>query len=70
MVHSDTSHVSLPCGDWPEQSQSDNVLADFDTGRVNIDPPMMFADWPVAGNLTFFKLDSFVNSNRDTGKAS
>ena len=27
----------------------------FDTGRVNLDPKMMCADWPVAGNLTLFQ---------------
>ena len=24
----------------------------FDAGRVNLDPPITCADWPVAGNLT------------------
>ena len=35
---------------------ADNLNSErFDTGRVNIDPPMMCADWPVAGNLTIFQ---------------
>ena len=51
VVYFDTSHVSLPCGDWSEQSQSGNVLPYF-VSRVNLDPPMMCADWPVAGNVT------------------
>ena len=35
---------------WPTIS-----IREFDTGRVNLDPPMMCADWPVAGNLTLFQ---------------
>ena len=25
------------------------------TGRVNLDPPMTCADWPVGGNMTLFQ---------------
>ena len=31
------------------------VWREFDTRRVNLDPPIMCADWPVAGNLTLFQ---------------
>ena len=32
----------------------------FDTGRVNLDPKMMCADWPVAGNLALFQTQVIV----------
>ena len=35
-----------------QQSQFSKVRREFDTGRVNLDPPMTCADWPVPGNLT------------------
>ena len=41
--------VLLNCG---QQSQFSQVRREFDAGRVNLDPPMTCADWPVAGNLT------------------
>ena len=44
--------VLLNCG---RQSQFSKVRREFDTGRVNLDPPMTCADWPVAGNLTLFQ---------------
>ena len=51
------THVPIPynkfhCG---RQSQFSKVRREFDTGRVNLDPPMTCADWPVAGNLTLFQ---------------
>ena len=33
---------------WPTIS----IRREFDAGRVNLDPPMTCADWPVPGNLT------------------
>ena len=41
--------VLLNCG---QQSQFSKVRREFDAGRVNLDPPITCADWPVAGNLT------------------
>ena len=41
--------VLLNCG---QQSQFSKVRREFDAGRVNLDPPMTCADWPVPGNLT------------------
>ena len=41
--------VLLNCG---QQSQFSKVRREFDAGRVNLDPPMTYADWPVPGNLT------------------
>ena len=40
--------VLLNCG---QQSQFSKVRREFDAGRVNLDPPMTCADWPVPGNL-------------------
>ena len=40
---------------WPTISIS---RREFDTGRVNLDPPMMCADWPVASSLTLFKIQT------------
>ena len=46
-------NCELPyCG---RQSQFSKVWPEFDTGRVNLDPAMLCADWPVAGNLTLFQ---------------
>ena len=36
--------VLLNCG---QQSQFSKVRREFDAGRVNLDPPMTCADWPV-----------------------
>ena len=44
--------VLLNCG---RQAQFSKVRREFDTGRVNLDPPMTCADWPAAGNLTIFQ---------------
>ena len=41
--------VLLNCG---QQSKFSKVRREFDAGRVNLDPPMTCADWPVPGNLT------------------
>ena len=41
--------VLLNCG---QHSQFSKVRREFDAGRVNLDPPMTCADWPVPGNLT------------------
>ena len=41
--------ILLNCG---QQSQFSKVRREFDAGRVNLDPPMTCADWPVPGNLT------------------
>ena len=41
--------VLLNCG---QQSQFSKVRREFDAGRVNLDPPMTCADWPVPGILT------------------
>ena len=41
--------VLLNCG---QQSQFSKIRREFDAGRVNLDPPMTCADWPVPGNLT------------------
>ena len=35
-----------------QQSQFSKVRREFDADRVNLDPPMTCADWPVPGNLT------------------
>ena len=39
-------------GQRGQQSQFSKVRREFDAGRVNLDPPMTCADWPVPGNLT------------------
>ena len=44
-----SGNENVCCG-W--QSQFSKVWREFDTGLVNLDPPMMCADWPVPGNLT------------------
>ena len=41
--------VLLNCG---QQSKFSKVRREFDAGRVNLDPPMTCADWPVPNNLT------------------
>ena len=46
-----TIGVLLNCG---QQSQFSKIRREFDAGRVNLDPPMTCADWPVPGNLTLF----------------
>ena len=47
--------VLLNCG---QQSQFSKVRREFDAGRVNLDPPMTCADWPVPGNLTLLHTDT------------
>ena len=47
--------VLLNCG---QQSQFSKVRREFDAGRVNLDPPMTCADWPVPGNLTLLHLQT------------
>ena len=53
--------VLLNCG---QQSQFSKVRREFDAGRVNLDPPMTCADWPVPGNLTLLHTET---AYRDTG---
>ena len=54
--------VLLNCG---QQSQFSKVRREFDAGRVNLDPPMTCADWPVGetgyGCHTFYITDVFRN---------
>ena len=47
--------VLLNCG---QQSQFSKVRREFDAGRVNLDPPMTCADWPVPGNLTLLHAET------------
>ena len=47
--------VLLNCG---QQSQFSKVRREFDAGRVNLDPPMTCADWPVPGNLTLLHMQT------------
>ena len=47
--------VLLNCG---QQSQFSKVRREFDAGRVNLDPPMTCADWPVPGNLTLLHTET------------
>ena len=57
------SCVLLNCG---QQSQLSKVRHEFDAGRVNRDPPMTCADWPVAGNLTLLQHSNRIHTQTVT----